>query len=215
MLSAALGTAGAFFISLVRGEMPADTLIWIGAAVVLVMMCELAEVWKKRSLQGEEPHWITEAVKAAGISLLAVAVLLGKFLFVGAVLAKSFPVLGLPESKEALAWYGSVSIGVTALLSFLIKRAVYGVEAAQRISCGLLNVLLTGAGTAWLSAVFHAPVQLPLQGHAVIGLLMSLAMYVLLLLEREMKQEDGEREEVGTEEKNSERGSRTFVHKSS
>ncbi|MFS0836491.1 hypothetical protein [Paenibacillus sp. 1P03SA] len=202
-------------MSLVRGEVPAGTLIWIGAAVVLVMLGELAEALKKRSLQGEEPHWFMETAKAAGIALLSVAVVLGKFLFVGAILAKTFPVLGLPESKEALVWYGSVSIGITVLLSFLIKTAVYGKETGLRLSCGLLNALLTAAGTAWMSGVFHAPVHLPLQGHAVIGLLMTLAMYVLLLLEREMKREDGERKEAVTEEKNSERGSRTFAHKSS
>ncbi|MGE6230454.1 hypothetical protein [Paenibacillus chitinolyticus] len=215
MLSAALGTVGAFFVSLVRGEIPAGALIWIGAAVVLVMMSELAEVWKKRSLQGEDLHPFMETAKAAGIALLSVAVLLGKFLFVGTILAKSFPVLGLPESKEALVWYGSVSIGITALLSPLMRKAVYAEEAALRIGCGLLYTLLTAAGTAWLSAVFHAPVQLPLQGHAVIGLLMALAMYFLLLLEREMKQEDGKQEEQETMQNHSKSGSDISLHKSS
>ncbi|EPD86031.1 MULTISPECIES: hypothetical protein [unclassified Paenibacillus] len=202
-------------MSLVRGEMPAGTLIWIGTAVVLVMLGELVEAWKKGSLREEGPHPLMQTAKAAGIALLSVAVVLGKFLFVGTILAKSFPVLGLPESKEALVWYGSVSIGITVLLSPLIRRAVYGEEAAQRIGCALLYALLTAAGTACLSAVFHAPVQLPLHGHAVIGLLMTLAMYFLLLLEREMKQEDGEQEELGKEQERSGRGSGISIHKSS
>ncbi|MEY9095142.1 hypothetical protein [Paenibacillus sp. RC84] len=202
-------------MSLVRGEMPAGTLIWIGTAVVLVMLGELVEAWKKGSLREEGPHPLMQAAKAVGIALLSVAVVLGKFLFVGTILAKSFPVLGLPESKEALVWYGSVSIGITVLLSPLIKRAVYGEEAAQRIGCALLYALLTAAGTAWLSAAFHVPVQLPLQGHAVIGLLMTLAMYFLLLLEREMKQEDGKREEQETVQNRSRSGSGTSVRKGS
>ncbi|MFF2157757.1 hypothetical protein ACFVVQ_20905 [Paenibacillus chitinolyticus] len=202
-------------MSLVRGEISAGALIWIGAAVVLVMMCELVEGWKKGRLQGAEPNPLTLTAKAAGIALLSVAVVLGKFLFVGTILAKSFLVLGLPESKEALVWYGSLSIGITVLLSPLIRRAVYGEEAGLRISCGLLNALLTAAGTAWLSVVFHAPVQLPLQGHTVIGLLMTIAMYFLLLLEREMKQEVAEQEEPGKEQERSGRGSGVSIHKSS
>ncbi|GKS12147.1 hypothetical protein YDYSY3_31470 [Paenibacillus chitinolyticus] len=215
MLSAAIGTVGAFFVSLVRGEMPAGTLIWIGMAVVLVMLGELVETWKKGGLREEGPHPLMQTAKAAGIALLSVAVVLGKFLFIGTILAKSFPVLGLPESKEALVWYGSVSIGITVLLSPLIRRAVSGEEAVLRISCGLLNTLLTAAGTAWLSAVFNAPVQLPLHGHAVIGLLMTLAMYFFLLLEREIKQEDAEQEELGKEQERSGRSSGVSIHKSS
>ncbi|SMF89352.1 hypothetical protein SAMN05661091_4616 [Paenibacillus uliginis N3/975] len=207
MLLEAIKMIGEIIKELFQGGMPVDRLWWLIAAVILAVCQELASLWKKGKLKASEMMTF-EVIKGIGFSILAVGVIVAKFLLILTLLGQWLPGLGLPEEKHVIVWYAAVSICITVVIHPLIHWFFLTEQKLLRISLLVLHTLLITAVLGWIADLLEPGGLISVQGRLTLGMIMSAVMLVLTTLEREMvKKEKTDASALGIGEHRIESGS--------
>lgn len=192
MLLEAIKMIGEIAGELFHGGMPADRLWLLGAAVILVLIQEVLSLWKKGKMKDSEVL-VIEVVKALGLSILSVTVIVAIFLFLLSILGQWLPGLGLPAEKDVVVWYAAVTICITVVIQPILHLFILTQQKILRISLFALHMLLLTAALGWIAEFLQPDGLISVQGRLVMGIIMSSVMLVLTILEREMEKKEKEK----------------------
>lgn len=190
MLLEAIKSVYQFFQKVLSGDIPIAQLYQIGAAGMIVFVCELFHSLKKDALS------LKKLVECIFYCSLAVLLFIMKFLFIGTFLAKEMPSSGLSPSQDDLIWLASCSLAICGCLVPLIRGAIHSEVTAYKVLLGFMHVFILGGLTKGLTMQFHPASDAAIQGYLILAILITLIMYLLVKLEQEMERGEAEDKET-------------------
>lgn len=183
MLWEALKTIAEVLNDFLEGKVPGYVWPWLGLAVVLVMISEMWQAFRKS--EARKPlQYAAQMFRVIGISILstiAVAVIL---IFIMSFLHRWLPALHVPSASAVRLWYAAVLICLSMVVQPLMAWSLTAKGAVLQVSLRLLHMLLLGLALAqagiWQYGMSAAPVYVCL----FLGAGMSILMFGLTKLAR-------------------------------